>query len=132
MPTATSTRVETVRRGYEAFQAGDMDALRAVLAADIVWHAAGQRPGASEIRGIDALLADFGRQFQETEGSLRVVIDEIAEGESSVVVLARFSGTRAGRTIDQPYAHVFRFRGDQVSEAWVIGYDQADVAEFWA
>ena len=132
MPTATSTRVDTVRRGYEAFQAGDMDTLRALLTTDVIWHAPGQRPGAAEIRGADALIADFGRQFQDTGGSMRVAIDEITEGERSVVALARFSGTRGGRTIDQPYAHVFQFRGDQVSEAWVLSYDQAEIAQFWA
>ena len=109
-----------------------MDALRTLLAGDIVWHAPGRRSDSAEIHGVDVLLADFGRQFQETEGSLRVAIEEIAEGEQSVVALARFSGTRGGRSIDQPYAHVFRFQGDLVTEAWVIGYDQAELAQFWA
>lgn len=132
MPTVTSAHVETVRRGYEAFQMGDMDTLRSVLTADVVWHAPGQRRDSAEIHGVDALLADFGRQFQETEGSLRVTIDEIAEGDRRVVVLAHFTAGRNGRTIDQPYAHVFEFRGDLVSGSWVLPYDQAELADFWA
>jgi hypothetical protein len=37
--TEASTRVTTVQRGYHAFQTGDMDPLRALLASDVAWHA---------------------------------------------------------------------------------------------
>jgi ketosteroid isomerase-like protein len=49
-----------------------------------------------------------------------------------VVVLARASASREGRTLDEAYAHIFQFRGDQVSEAWVVNYDQAATEAFWA
>ena len=125
----SSARVDLVERGYEAFQTGDMDALRSLLAADVVWHAPGQ--GAGEFHGVDDLIAEFGRQFQETAGTLRVTVSEIMEGDESVVVLARSTATRAGKTLDAPYAHIFHFSADKVSEAWVIAYDQAASADFW-
>ncbi|MDX6539348.1 MAG: uncharacterized protein QOI71_958 [Gaiellales bacterium] len=125
----TSARVDLVRRGYEAFQAGDMDTLRTLLASDISWHSPGQ--GAAEFHGLDDVIAEFGRLFEDSGGTFRVVVNEITEGDESVVVLARSSATRAGKTLDQPYAHIFHFSGDKVSEAWVIGYDQAASAAFW-
>jgi ketosteroid isomerase-like protein len=59
-------------------------------------------------------------------------VNEIAEGDESVVVLARATGSRGDKTFDQPYTHVFHFRDDQVSESWILNYDQAETAAFWA
>jgi uncharacterized protein len=126
---AGSARVDIVRRGYEAFQTGDMDALRSLLASDIAWHSPSQ--GAGEFHGIDDLIAEFGRLFQDSDGTFRVAVNEIMEGDESVVVLARSTAVRAGKSLDSPYAHIFHFNGDKVSEAWVIAYDQEASADFW-
>jgi ketosteroid isomerase-like protein len=124
-----SARVGVVERGYEAFQTGDMDTLRSLIAGDVVWHSAGQ--GTGEFHGIDDVIAEFGRVFEESGGTFRVAVNEIMEGPESVVVLARATGTRGDKTLDSPYAHIFQFRGDQVSEAWVVNYDQAAASAFW-
>jgi uncharacterized protein len=130
--TETSTRVDLVRRGYAAFETGDMDTMRAVLTDDVAWHSPGQSPVSGDFQGVDNVIAEFGRLFQESGGTFRVEINEILEGEQSVVVLARGSASREGRTLDERYAHIFNFRGDQVSEAWVINYDQAKTSLFWS
>ena len=127
-----STRADTVRRGYAAFGTGDMDTMRTILAADVAWHAPGQGPQAGDFQGIENVIAEFGRLFQDSGGTFRVEITEILEGDESVVVLARESASREGRTLDQRYAHIFHFRGDQVSEAWVVNYDQAEADAFWS
>lgn len=130
--TGTSPRADLVRRGYAAFQNGDMDTMRTILAGDVAWHAPGQGPQSGDFQGVDNVIGEFGRLFQDSGGSLRVEINEILEGENSVVVLARSSASREGRTLDQPYAHIFHFRGDQVSEAWVVNYNQAETDAFWS
>ena len=78
------------------------------------------------------MIGEFGRLFQDSGGTFRVEIDEILEGDESVVVLARESASREGRTLEQRYAHIFHFRGDQVSEAWVVNYNQAEADAFWS
>src|SRR2546423_1172477 len=128
--TGTSTRAALARRVYESFQTGDMDTLRSLLASDITWHSPGQ--GAGPFHGIDALMGEFGRLFDDTGGTFRVSVNEVTEGDQTVVVLARATGTRGDKTFDQPYTHVFQFRGDQVSESWILYYDQAATADFWA
>jgi ketosteroid isomerase-like protein len=130
--TGTSPRADLVRRGYAAFQNGDMDTMRTILADDIAWHAPGQGPQSGDFQGVDNVIGEFGRLFQDSGGTFRVEISEILEGDHSVVVLARSSGSREGRTLDQAYAHVFHFRGDQVSEAWVVNYNQAESDAFWS
>jgi ketosteroid isomerase-like protein len=130
--TGTSPRADLVRRGYAAFQNGDMDTMRMILTADIAWHAPGQGPQSGDFQGVDNVIGEFGRLFQDSGGTFRVEITEILEGDHSVVVLARESASREGRTLDQAYAHIFHFRGDQVSEAWVVNYNQAEADAFWS
>jgi ketosteroid isomerase-like protein len=124
-----SARLDVVRRGYDAFQTGDMDTLRSLLASEVAWHSPGQ--GAGEFHGVDNVLAEFGRLFEDSGGTFSATVKEIMEGPQSVVVLGHASATRAGKTLDQPYAHIFHFDGEQVSESWVIDYDQAASAAFW-
>jgi ketosteroid isomerase-like protein len=128
----TSPRADLVRRGYAAFQNGDMDTLRTILTGDVAWHAPGQGPRSGDFQGLENVIGEFGRLFQDSGGTFRVEITEILEGDESVVVLARSSASREGRTLDQPYAHIFHFRGDQVSEAWVVNYNQAESDAFWS
>ena len=106
-----------------------MDTLRSLLASDVSWHAQGE--GAGEWHGVDDVIAEFGRLFQDSGGTFRVTVNEIMEGDESVVVLARATATRGDKTLDQAYAHVLHLKGEQVSEAWVINYDQAASSAFW-
>jgi uncharacterized protein len=128
----TSTRADLVRRGYAAFASGDMDTMRTILTADVVWHAPGQGPQSGDFQGVDNVIGEFGRLFQDSGGTFRVEIDEILEGDTSIVVLAHETASREGRTLDQSYAHIFHFRGDRVSEAWVVNYNQAESDAFWS
>jgi uncharacterized protein len=128
----TSSWADLVRRGYAAFQSGDMDMLRTILAGDVVWHAPGQGPQSGDFQGLENVIGEFGRLFQDSGGTFHVAITEILEGNESIVVLARASASREGRTLDQPYVHIFHFRGDQVSEAWVVNYNQAESDAFWS
>ena len=128
----TSPRADLVRRGYAAFQNGDMDTMRTILAGDVVWHAPGQGPQSGDFQGVEDVIAEFGRLFQDSGGTFRVEITEILEGDESVVVLAHENASREGRTLDERYAHIFHFRGDQVSEAWVVNYNQAVTDAFWS
>ena len=128
--TEPRTRSALAQRVYESFQAGDMDTVRSLFTSDIAWHSPGQ--GAEHFHGIDAVMAEFGRLYNDTDGSFRVMVDEITEGDESVVVLARATGSRGDKRFDQDYPHVFHFRGDQVSESWILYHDQAATAAFWA
>ena len=49
------------RKTADAFRARDFDAIRSLVAEDVVWHVPGRNPMAGEIRGLDELLAWLGR-----------------------------------------------------------------------
>lgn len=53
----TQEKVELVRRGHEAFDAGDVDTLRELFAEDAVWHGAGNGVLSGTKQGREAILA---------------------------------------------------------------------------
>ncbi|HEY3241027.1 MAG TPA: nuclear transport factor 2 family protein, partial [Acidimicrobiia bacterium] len=61
--------VETVRRGYEAFNKGDMETLSELMAEDVVWHVPGRSSIAGDYQGREATFAYFGRLDELTDGS---------------------------------------------------------------
>jgi uncharacterized protein len=60
---------EIIRRGYEAFNAGDLNMLIELFDESAVWHLAGRSSFALDYQGRDAAFAYFGRLGQETWGT---------------------------------------------------------------
>jgi ketosteroid isomerase-like protein len=44
---------EVLKKGYAAFNSGDMDAVRETFADDIVWHVSGTTELAGDYKGLD-------------------------------------------------------------------------------
>ena len=124
---------EMMRNGYAAFSRGDMEALRNELfAADLVWHQGGRNPTSGDYRGVDEVLGLFTKLFQLTDGTFRVEIHDVLASDEHAVVLARVSGQRAGRSVQNgDYAHVCHFRGGKLSEAWIVNVDPYGLDEFF-
>ena len=55
---------ETVRRGYEAFNRGDMKTLTELFDERASWHTPGRSPIAGDHKGREAAFAQFGRYGQ--------------------------------------------------------------------
>ena len=124
---------ETMRKGYAAFSRGDMEALRTeVFTPDIVWHQGGRNQTSGDYRGADEVLGLFGKLFQLTDGTFRVEVHDILATEEHAVVLARVSGERGGRSVQNGnYAHVCHFRDGKLSEAWIVDVDPYALDEFF-
>ena len=60
-----------IRRGYEAFNSGDMNTLTELFDESAVWHTPGRSSLAGDHEGREATFAYFGRLGQETGGTLR-------------------------------------------------------------
>jgi len=57
MMTGEHPNVAAYRRTADAFRARDFDAIRSLVAENVVWHVPGRHPMAGEIRGLDELVA---------------------------------------------------------------------------
>jgi ketosteroid isomerase-like protein len=60
-----------VRRGYEAFNSGDMDSLAEIFDENAVWHLPGRSSMANDYQGREAAFAYFRQLGQETEGTFQ-------------------------------------------------------------
>jgi hypothetical protein len=85
---------------------------------------AGRNQTSGDYRGVDDVLGLFGKLFQLTDGTFRVEIHDVLASDEPAVVLARISGERAGRSVQNGnYAHVCHFREGKLSEAWIVDVD---------
>ncbi|MHC3467319.1 nuclear transport factor 2 family protein [Streptomyces sp. 7R007] len=106
-----------VRKGYEAFTRGDMDALRSLMAGDATHHVPGSHPLAGDFKGIDSILDMYRRLFEETAGTLNVELNRIlVDGRGHAVATHRVSAERGGKRLDEDGCIIFRIVGDKVTD----------------
>jgi uncharacterized protein len=105
--------VESVRRGYEAFARGDLDAVLAVLDPDVDW-----RPAIAPILGVETLRGREGVRKFFTEDLFEGFDEFRAEPLSfedfgeAVLVMVRYTGRgeSTGLELDQIFATVYTLR----------------------
>jgi ketosteroid isomerase-like protein len=121
-----------VRRGYEAFGAGDMDTLRGLFADDAVWHLGGTGGLSGDKKGVDAILAYFGELFARSNGTIRVELDDLIGGDHHTVGFQRVHAERNAATMDQRAVLVFALKDGKVSEVHEFPEDTAKASDFWS
>ncbi len=105
--------VGAVRRSYEAFARGDLDAVVADMDPQIEWHQAQGLPHGGVYRGLEAVRrAIFDPLDDEWWDDFRAEPHELLDAGDAVVVLGRYSGRAkaTGKPLDVPFAHVWSFR----------------------
>jgi ketosteroid isomerase-like protein len=122
---------ERLRKGYSAFQSGDLDTLRELFADDIVWHVGGHNPLSGDYKGQDEVFGFFGKVVELMEGTLRFEIHDVLANDQHAVALVRGTAQRQGKTFDMNEAHVFHTNPEgKVTEYWGFPEDQAAADEF--
>lgn len=109
--------VGIIQNAYQSFAKGDIPAVLAMLAEDVVWIEAEGGPYGGTFIGREAVLDNvFMKLGGEWEGYAAVPREFIAQAET-VVALGDYSGTykATGKSFNAPFAHVWRFRDGQVS-----------------
>jgi ketosteroid isomerase-like protein len=93
--------VEIIRRGFEAFNRGDVDAAMAILAPDCEYVASGAIPGAADIyRGPDGYRRFAGWMLEQFDDA-RLEVNEIIDAGDQVVISLtnRGRGKRSGAEV---------------------------------
>lgn len=121
-----------VRRGYEAFIAGDMDTLRGLFAEDARWRAAGNGPLSGVKQGRDEILAYFGELGSRSNGSMKVTVEDITVGDRYAVGVHSASAERDGKKLNQRQAIIFSISGGSIIEGVEMAEDTAVAADFWS
>jgi ketosteroid isomerase-like protein len=106
-----------VRRGYQAFNAHDMDTLRTILAADVVQHVPGNGPLAGTYKGADSVLGYYGKLAELTDGTFRAdLIDVHGDALGHVTAVHQISATRNGTTRVSRGSILFSVVGDKAMD----------------
>lgn len=124
--------VALVRRGFEAFAAGDMEALGRLFAADATWHSTPAGVLTGDYTGRDAIFAMFGLLAAETNGSFRTVPGLFASAGDRVFVECVATGTRQGRTLESDDILVFTVRDGTVRDVRFYPHDHPAAVRFWS
>ena len=122
-----------VKRGYEAFNAGDMDTLTELFDESAVWRVPGRSSVAGDHEGRDAAFAYFGRLGQETEGTFKAELRQVlADDEGHVVGIHRNSGERNGKHLALDVCLVFQLENGRITEGTEHYRDLYAWDDFWS
>jgi ketosteroid isomerase-like protein len=127
----TTENVELVRRGYEAFNTGDMESLSEMFAEDAVWHAAGSGVLAGTKQGRDAILAFFGELGARTQGRFQANLKDIVGGENYTVAIQQTQATSGDKTLDVGTIITFVVRDGKITEGREYFEDTGKFDDFW-
>jgi ketosteroid isomerase-like protein len=103
--------VEAVRRAWEAFNRGDLDAFFADVAPDVEFEEDPAFPEAAVFRGREEIRT-YLAGFQEAMADHRFEIEELRDLGDRVLALVRETarGTSSGADVDQRPAFLYVFR----------------------
>jgi len=121
-----------IRNAYDAFSRGDIDAVMAVFAPDIVWHVPGRGPLSRDYHGHAEVLGFFGHFMQLSNGTFRLRVDDVLARGDHVVVLCTETAERAGRSWTAPQVHVWTVKDGKVTAFREYEGDEQGDDEFWS
>ncbi|MBV9415479.1 MAG: nuclear transport factor 2 family protein, partial [Solirubrobacterales bacterium] len=128
--------VSVVRRFYaeqaRVYAGGPVEAIRELLADEVVWHVPGTSPIAGEHRGADAVLAYMDARRRLMDGNFRVEVHGVAMIAGRVVQLAGGRAVRGAEEVTWETVGVFRVAGGRIAECWLLPFDQAAFDRIWS
>ena len=110
------SNVSIVRRSYDAFSRGDMDAVVADMHDQIEWQQAQGLPHGGTYHGLDEVRRNvFDPLDRDWWSEFSAEPDELLDAGDEVVVLGRYRGVakRTSRRLDVPFVHVWSLRDGQ-------------------
>ncbi len=122
-----------VRRGYQAYLAGDLATLAEVFAPDIVWSVPGSGQLAGEHKGVEAVLGLFGRSAELSNDTARVELQSVtAQGDDQVVATHRVLAERGDQKLDIIETEVMTIENGRISRVTETSSDQSATDTFWS
>lgn len=121
-----------LRRAYEAFEKGDMQALAGLFADDVVWHMPGNTPFSGEHKGRDAVFAGFVKATELSAGTFKIELHDIVANDEHAVSINRATASRGGKNLGLLGADVFHVRDGKIAEMWSFSENQRIDDEFWS
>ena len=124
-PNAANTR-----RGYEAWNSGDLDFIREYFTEDAVLHLAGNNAMSGTYRGRDAVMDALARDSQGW--GPHAEMETILASDDHVIAFFQVTSERDGKTLDVVLAQAITFNAEgKTTEAWFLPNDQRGYDQFF-
>ena len=114
-----------VRDAFDAFDAGDLDAVGRAFSDDVVWHVPGVNRFAGRFEGRAAVLERLGRMREAGVQTRLEVHDVVANDEHAVALVHLHVANADGQRYDQQQVQVWHMRDGRCHEYWAMNQDQA-------
>lgn len=121
-----------VRKGYEAFKRADIEAIREVMADNVVWHEPGRSVLAGDYKGVDEVLGFLRRLYDLSDGTFAVDLVELLVDAERVTAFQRVTGQRGVKRLDTVDVVDFEIHQRHVTEVTVYQSDTYAFDEFWS
>jgi ketosteroid isomerase-like protein len=121
-----------IRQGYAAFARGDLEAIRELMADDVVWHEPGRSPIAGDYKGPDGVLTFVRDLRARSENTFTVDLIDVVPSAERVIVLQEESATRKDRQLDVASAVDFEIHHGKITEVTVYRSDTYQFDAFWS
>ena len=106
-----------MRRGYAAFNTGDVATLLSIFTQDVTQHVPGSSPLAGTYKGPEAVLGYYGKLADMTDGTFRAhLVDVHGDGAGHVCSVHQIRATRNGAPRVSRGSILFTMVGDKVSD----------------
>ena len=130
---AADENAAVIRRGYEAFNAGDMNTLTELFDENAAWHTPGRSSIAGDHEGREAAFEQFGRYGGETGGTFKADLQHLlADDEGRVVGIHHNSAERDGKHLDVDCCIVFEVKDGRITDGREYFHDLHAWDEFWS
>jgi hypothetical protein len=106
--------------------------LRKLLDDDVEWHVPGTSAIAGDYRGIEAVLAYFGKRRELARGTFRMRPREVLVGAEHIAVLTDGTVTIDGLERSWATVGLYRLHGDRIAACWLLPLDPVVFDAIWS
>lgn len=104
-------------KAHSAFKEGDVDALFAVMADDVIWHVPGNNSVAGTYRGRDEILRNFGMLQAAVDAYWAHPLDYFGSDDHAVLI-AEVRARKGDRTLETREAMTWHVENGKLKECW--------------
>jgi ketosteroid isomerase-like protein len=92
--------IERIRRGYAAWNEGNVEGTVALLASDVEWHTSASFPGTAPLYHGHAGFRQFWEDLHEPWEQVRIEIESFEREDDVAILRIRFHGKSKGSGVD--------------------------------
>jgi ketosteroid isomerase-like protein len=130
--TKAQDNVTLIRKGFEAFNKGDVATLSKILAADCVQHMPGDNRFSGDHKGRDSVLKMYGELGALTNGTMQAVLGDVYATDHGAIASYTATATRNGRSLEQKTVLAFTIVDGKATDLDEIPLNGVVEDAFWA